>query len=345
MADLQTAQPGRAGLDSTLALLRRDIPGKVPGLLVVLVLLLAGFGIAVPGFLSAGTFQSMMFQLPQLGLLAMAMAVPMISGGLNLAIIATANACGLVMVVVMRALIPAAASGSVLAVGIVAALAAGLAVGVAIGGITGLLIARTGVHPILITLGVQSMVEGTSILLTRGKVVAGMQPSYGAFGNSLVLGVPVTFLGLVAVAVVVGIILKRTPFGIALAMTGSNPEATRYSSIDIRRVLVKVYALSGVLCFLAACLMLARFNSASAAYAKSYLLVTVLAAVLGGVDPFGGFGKIGGIMLALAVLQVISSGCNLLGFSDYLTLGIWGLTLIAVMVIQSVARRRAAIGR
>ena len=339
MADLNTTVAGRHGLDAFMGQLRRDIPAKVPGLLVVLVVLLVGLSLAVPGFLSVGTFQSMMFQLPQLGLLAMAMALPMISGGLNLAIIATANASGLVMVVVMRTLVPAAASGSTVAFGILTGLAAGLAVGMAIGGIIGLLITRTEVHPILITLGMQSMVEGTSVLLTRGKIVSGLPPIYGLAGNSAVFDIPVTFIALALAAIVIGVMLKRTGFGISLAMTGSNPEATRYSSIDINRVLVKVYTLSGVLCFLAACLMLARYNSASASYAKSYLLVTVLAAVLGGVDPFGGFGKVGGIMLALGVLQVISSGCNLMGFSDYLTLGIWGLTLIIVMGVQSIVRR------
>jgi simple sugar transport system permease protein len=117
-------------------------------------------------------------------------------------------------------------------------------------------------------------------------------------------------------------------------MLGSNLEATRYSGINTRRVLIGVYTFSSMLCFVAACLMLARFNSASAGYAQSYLLITILAAVLGGVDPFGGFGRISGVMLALIVLQVISSGCNLLGLSQHLTLAIWGLTLIAVMGIK-----------
>jgi simple sugar transport system permease protein len=80
--------------------------------------------------------------------------------------------------------------------------------------------------------------------------------------------------------------------------------------------------------------MMARFNSASSGYAQSYLLVTILAAVLGGIDPFGGFGRISGLMIALVVLQVIASGFNLLGLSQHLTLAIWGLTLIAVMAIK-----------
>jgi len=217
-------------------------------------------------------------------------------------------------------------------------LLAGLVTAVAIGTATGLLITRTRVHPILVTLGVMSIVEGVSILLTRGKVVSGLPPLYGQIGNAVVLGIPVPFLCFAQVAALLGIVLTRTGFGLSLAMTGSNPQATRFSAVNVDRVIVKVYALSGLLCFLAGCLMLARFNSASAAYAKSYLLVTVLASVLGGVDPFGGFGRVGGVVLALIVLQLIATGCNLLGFSDYLTLAIWGLILIVVTCIQAARR-------
>jgi simple sugar transport system permease protein len=119
-------------------------------------------------------------------------------------------------------------------------------------------------------------------------------------------------------------------------MIGSNLEATRFSAVDTRRVLVGVYTVSSVLCFVAALVSLAVFNSASADYAQSYLLVTILAAVLGGVDPFGGFGTVSGLMIALAVLQVISSGFNQFGLSPYLTAAIWGLVLIGVMTAQTV---------
>ncbi|MGY4343567.1 ribose/xylose/arabinose/galactoside ABC-type transport system permease subunit [Bradyrhizobium sp. GM7.3] len=83
--------------------------------------------------------------------------------------------------------------------------------------------------------------------------------------------------------------------------------------------------------------MLARFNSANAAYGESYLLVTILAAVLGGIDPFGGFGKVGGLLLALIILQAISSAFNLLNLSQFLTLAIWGGILIAVAAVPHVA--------
>jgi simple sugar transport system permease protein len=118
-------------------------------------------------------------------------------------------------------------------------------------------------------------------------------------------------------------------------MIGSSLEATRYSGIDTRRVVVGVYLMSSVLCFVGACLMMARFNSASVGYAESYLLVTILAAVLGGIDPSGGFGRVSNLLLSLFVLQVISSGFNLLGLSSHLTLAIWGITLIVVIRAKS----------
>ena len=190
-------------------------------------------------------------------------------------------------------------------------------------------------HPILVTLGTKSLIDGISIYLTRGMALSGMPESLSATLNATLLGMPLIFLLLIVVAIVVGVVLRHTPFGVACAMIGSNLEATRYSAVDTRRVLVGVYMMSSVTCFFAALVMLATFNSASADYAQSYLLVTILAAVLGGVDPFGGFGTVSGLMLALAILQVISSGLNQFGLSNYLTVAIWGATLIGVVVAQT----------
>ena len=109
-------------------------------------------------------------------------------------------------------------------------------------------------------------------------------------------------------------------------------------------MLLGVYVLSSLLAVVAALVMMARFNSANASYGESYLLVTILAAVLGGVDPFGGFGKVGGLLMALIVLQVISSAFNLLNFSPFLTVAIWGALIIGVtglsVVLESLGWRR-----
>ena len=338
MADLAPPPPRPAarGLDDIVRAMRWQPPGNVLGLIGLLVALVAVFSLARPGqFLRPATAQSMMFQLPELGLLALAMVVPLISGGLNLAIIATANQCALLMAWIMKSVVASHPGPAGTAGAIALALLAGLALCLLIGFVIGTLVARTGVHPILVTLGVMSVVEGTSIYVTRGNVISGFPQAFQWIGNATLAGVPVPFLLLLGVAVAVGLALTRTAFGLGVYMIGSNAEATRYSGIDTRRVIVGVYTLSGGLCFLAACLMMARFNSASAGYAQSYLLVTILAAVLGGVDPNGGFGRISGLVLALVVLQVIASGFNLLGLSQHLTLAIWGLTLIAVTAVKT----------
>ena len=82
--------------------------------------------------------------------------------------------------------------------------------------------------------------------------------------------------------------------------------------------------------------MMARFNSAGADIAQSYLLITILAAILGGIDPYGGFGRIVGLFVALCILQAISSGFNLLSLSPHLTLAFWGLILLGVMLVKRV---------
>ena len=128
-------------------------------------------------------------------------------------------------------------------------------------------------------------------------------------------------------------------------MIGSNERATRFSGVDTRKTVLKVYVLSSLLAAVAALVMLARFNSANASYGESYLLITILAAVLGGIDPFGGFGKVGGLLMALVILQVISSAFNLLNFSPFLTVAIWGALIIAVAALGVLRERFGGLHR
>lgn len=329
-------QQANQGLGPLMARMRLGLPGGEIGLPILLVVLIAGFSLFVPQFATFGTLQSFMYQVSLLGLLSLAMMVPLISGGLNLAIIATANQSALLMAWIMRGLLSADASGGMVVGVILLALVAGLVLCLLIGLATGWLVAYTGVHPILVTLGTKSLIDGISIYLTRGTVISGLPEVFSATGNMTVLGLPMVFILFVLAAIVLAILLQLTPFGLRTAMIGSNIEATRYSAIDTKRTLVGVYVTSSVLCFVASIIMLSSFNSASAGYAQSYLLVTILAAVLGGVDPFGGFGKVSGMVVALAILQVISSGFNQMGLSNYLTIAIWGLILIAVIAVQAI---------
>ena len=316
-------------------------PKNTTGLLLaMLVIAVAIFGGLAPArFFDASTLRSMAFQLPELGLLALAMMLPLVSGGLNLAIVATANLCGLVMAVILTQLL-GPESSSVTTAGVIAlALLAGLGVALLTGFVSGAVVAWLRVHPILVTLGVMMLVKGISIAATRGGVIGGFPPAILFLGNGSVLGVPASILLFTLCALAVAVLLKHTPFGVSVRLIGSNEPAVRFSGVNTARVLIGVYVVSSVLCWAAALVMIARFNSARAGYAESYLLITILAAVLGGVDPFGGFGRVSGVVLALVLLQVISTGFALLGFSPHLTEALWGATMILALVIALICSR------
>jgi ribose/xylose/arabinose/galactoside ABC-type transport system permease subunit len=310
--------------------------GAVPTLSLVVLALAVAFGFLLgERIVGVGAFQSMAFQLPELGILSLAMMVALLSGGLNLSIIATANLCALTMAWVLTTHVPGA-HGFMWGGWQVIAVVAGVAVATIVGLINGFVIAYLGVSPILATLGTMTMCKGLSIGMTRGNVISGFPEPVVFLGNGTVAGVPVALILFLALCVPMAVLLNKSPFGHKVYMIGSSEKATRYSGVDTKRVLLGVYLLSSLLAVVAALVMMARFNSANAAYGESYLLVTILAAVLGGVNPFGGFGKVGGLLMALILLQMISSAFNLLNFSPFLTVAIWGALIVVVTALTVV---------
>lgn len=303
---------------------------ELSAMVAFLVLCVVLFGSLAPQFLSAGIFRSMALQLPELGLLTLAMFVPIIAGGLNLAVTFTANICGLAAAFVVNSLM--------LEAGIVAlpvALIVGVGVGLLIGLATGAMVAYVGAHPILVTLGAMIFLRGLGELLTRGGDISGLPESFKTLGHESVLGIPIPMLVfLLAVAVCV-YIMQFTKLGFSIHMVGSNPKASLYSGINVNRVLVWVYGLSGALSGLAGIIMLARFNSVRVGHGESYLLITILACFLAGANPFGGFGRVLPLAVGLMSLQVIASGMNLMGASQHLATAAWGGFLIVVMILRA----------
>lgn len=322
---------------STLSGLYRKYPNF--SLLIGLFLLtLIMFSLMVPGkFFTLSNFSSIAFQLPELGILTIAMAITMLSGGINLSIIATANLSGIVMATIMKAMVQGAAGpeGWIIALAVLAGLGCSLLVGLT----NGIIIAFIGVSPILATLGTMTLVNGISILSTKGYVISGLPEGMLFVGNGSILGIPFPFIIFTIVAVLVGFWLKNMPSGLSNYLIGSNETATRYSGVNTKAVIMKTHILSGLLSGIAAMIMISRFNSARAGYAESYLLVTVLASVFGGVDPSGGFGKIGGVVLSLFILQMVSSGLNLLGVSSFISVTLWGVLLIGIMIVQKYQKK------
>ncbi|WP_222439015.1 ABC transporter permease [Morganella morganii] len=297
-------------------------------LLVIMAAILLLQGMFNAGaFFSVSNFQSMTSQMPLLGMLALAMSVCMLTGGINLSIIATTNACGLVMASVM---VMSPGDGAML----LPALLAGLVTAVIIGLINGFLIAFVGVSPILATLGMMTLINGLNVLISGGTVISGFPPSLLWLGNGTLLGIPMPLILFLLFAFLLWGLLEYTPLGRTVYLMGSNEKATRFSGLNTQKTIMAVYVISSVLCWVAAIIMMAKFNSAKAGYGESYLLIAILASVLGGVNPDGGFGRIIGIVLALFVLQMLESGLNLLGVSSYLIMALWGGILILFIALQ-----------
>lgn len=304
--------------------------GELLGLGAFFVVVLVFFSAMSPRFWSIGTFQSVAYQLPELGLLTLAMLLPILSGGLNLAITFTANIAGLAMAAVIQAGGGPEAGVLIVLLGVVAA----LLVGAAVGWVMGVIVAFVGAHPILVSLAMMIFLGGLGEFLTRGGDISGFPPFIAGIGHGAVLGIPAPLLIFLVAAALWQLMLSRTRFGFSVYMLGSNLEATRYSGIDTRKVLVLVYVLSSVMSAVAGILMLTRFNSVRVGHGEAYLLITVLACFLGGVDPFGGFGRTVAVVLALVILQTIASGLNLMGAHQHLATALWGLFLIGVMVAR-----------
>lgn len=282
-------------------------------------------------FLSLQNLTSMAFQFPEFAILALAMTLTMLTGGIDLSVVGVANLSAIVAALIMTQL-TGSSDGTVV---FLVALCAALAVGMAAGLFNGLLVAKLGLPAILATLGSGLIFTGFAIALTGGSAVMGLPAAAAWIGNSTILGIPTPLILFALLAVGLSLVLTRTAFGVKVRMFGANPLAARFAAMNIDAMLIKVYVASGTLAAIAGMVVMSRANSAKADYGSSYLLLAVLIAILGGVNPYGGYGKIIGVVLAVLSMQFLSSGLNMVGVSNFARELIWGSLLIFVMIVNT----------
>lgn len=309
-------------------LIQKHISATNLRLLIMLLVMILVLG-ALEGSTLFGPsgLRSMGFQLPELGFLALAMMIPMLSGGIDLSIIATANLCALTMAYILTTYLPGS-EGMTWGLIQLGALCVGLLLAAVIGLLNGYLIAYLRVPPMLATLGSMTLVKGLAIGFSHGDVISGFPAPVIYIGNGSILGIPFALILFFAVVIPLSIFVKKTPLGSMIAIIGSNEKAAQYSGINTRKTILWVYLLAAILSAFAGIIMMARFDSANAAYGETYLLVAILAAVLGGVDPMGGFGKVSGVILSLLILQLMSTASIMLGLGQFITLSLWGAILL-----------------
>jgi simple sugar transport system permease protein len=310
--------------------MKQYLQGEVVGLTAFLVAIVIIFSVASPNFFTMTTFSSMAYQLPALGLLTLAMMIPILSGGLNLAITYTANISGLALAWTLQSFGGIDAGIEFFVLGCLFAMFVGALSGFAIG----FVVAYTKAHPILVSLSMMIFLRGIGEFLTHGKDISGFPQYVQYIGQGAIFGVPIALLIFIVCAFILHVLLSRTRQGFGTYMLGSNIKATSYSGINTKRNLIIIYTLSGLMCSIAGIIMLSRFNSVRVGHGEAFLLITVLACFLGAVDPFGGFGRVLPVVLALAILQIMTSGLNIIGSNQHLATALWGVILIVVMLLR-----------
>ena len=290
-------------------------------------------------FLRYYNFESISFTLPELGLLSIAIMVAMLTGGIDLSVVGIANLSAVLAGTLFHSLAPGASSslglGSV-ALGIVLALGVGLGAGA----LNGLLIAKLRITPILATLGTSQIFTGIALVLTGGPALVGFPAAWNFIGNGKVLGVAFPFVLFVVLALTIGFLLSRTAFGTRLLLIGTNAKAAVFAGLDTERIVFQSYVLTGLLASIAGLILSGRTNAAKSDYGTSYLLQAVLVAVLGGTNPAGGKGSVLGVSIAVLALMLLSSGFQMLRFSNFLIDFIWGAFLLLVIAINVARNRR-----
>lgn len=312
----------------------QTIDGRLASLSVLSVILLAlGYSVSGGTYLSLFNLQSMASQVPEIGLLAIGVMLAMCAGngGIDLSGIALANLAGVASGLVAKQIFDVNEAPWLFTL----SFAAGAVIVGCLGGLlNGLIISRLGITPILCTLGTQMLFTGLAVVFSDGRsvTIGSPEPMY-QLGSGVFLEIPYSFMIFLAVALVLAFVLRFTPFGMRLMLTGANPRAADFSGFPKKRIFTVTYTISGALAGLAGVIIAARNVNVKWDYGTTYLLIAILIAVMAGVRPEGGYGRVLCVVLSAIVLQLLSSLLNFVGLSNFVRDFAWGALLLGFLAV------------
>lgn len=304
-------------------------PAAVP--LIVLVLSLAAFG-AILGakFFSAFTLTLILQQVAIVGIVGAAQTLVILTAGIDLSVGAIMVLSSVVMgQFTFRYGLPPEL-----------AILCGFAVGAACGWLNGVLIAYVRLPPFIVTLGMWQIVLASNFLYSANETIRAQDiettaPILQFFGQNLRIGGAVFTYGVIAMVLLVALlwyVLNRTAWGRHLYATGDDPDAADLAGVNVKRMLISVYTLSGLICALAGWALIGRIGSVSPTAGQFANIESITAVVIGGLSLFGGRGSILGMLFGALIVGVFSLGLRLIGTDPQ-----WTYLLIGVLIIAAVA--------
>jgi ribose transport system permease protein len=252
----------------------------------------------------------------------------MIAGGIDLSVGSLTAFIGGIIVLTINAL-----NGWSFSIPV--AILVGFGVGAVMGYLSGLLVTKGKIAPFIATLGTMSIFRSITLYLANGGEFRCVDWSYTAIGMGEIAHVPIPAFLFVGYGIITWVILHNTRFGRYVYAVGANERSARYAAIDVDRIRIFTYVLSGLSVAISAVIVSSMLNSVSSSTTGlGFELDAIAAAVIGGTSLSGGRGSIWGTILGTIVLSIISNMLVMLNVSVYLQGTVKGLVIIAAVLVQ-----------
>ncbi|WP_020591941.1 ribose ABC transporter permease [Kiloniella laminariae] len=302
--------------------------------LVALLLLMAAVSLYSPSFLSVDNLLNILRQTSINAIIALGITYVILTAGIDLSVGSVLALCGAVCASLLAADTP-----------LVLALLVTLSVGGLLGAANGVVISLFGVQPFIATLVGMTMLRGVTLVFTDGRPVSTgdfeVAEAFYQMGGGYFVGIPIPILLAAGVFLIGWLILNRTAFGRYVYAIGGNEQVTRIAGINVRRVKIIVYALSGVMAALAGMILTARLESAQPTAGLGYELDAIAAVVLGGTSLMGGRGTLIGTLIGALIIGVLNNALNLMDVSSYYQQIAKGAVILLAVVVDSRVKSKA----
>ncbi|RWR07049.1 ABC transporter permease [Paenirhodobacter populi] len=290
--------------------------------LIALVILFGAFN---EFFLTVFNLQNVMVQATVLGMLGLAVALPLLVAEIDLSIPANAGFSAAV----------GALAYSDLGLPWFIAMLVGLAVGTFIGFFNGICITRLKMVSLIETLAMMIILQGALLALTQGKTLTNLSDGYVWIGQATIGGWPLMPVVFLIALIAMGVVLQRTVLGRSIYAVGGNPVASNSAGIRVDRVKVIAYTISGFLAALAGVLLASWQMAITSNQGSSYLLYAIAAPIIGGVSVFGGRGNVLGVLGGVLLLTVIQVGLAIINVPSFYVGMIGGVMIFIAVAIDA----------
>lgn len=308
-------------------------------LIALIVLVYLGFGLGIEGFFTPYALADTTYNFSEKALIALAMALLVIGGEIDLSIAATMALASMAMGFAMKA-----------GAGVGTMVLAALVTGAACGALNGWLVTRWKLPAIVVTIGTLSLYRGLAQVVLGDQAITGYPETLITWGNGYLgdlMGmpgfiVPIEFAVMLVAALLVGLFLHATVHGRRIYAIGANPVTARFSGIAVDRYRLGLFIFAGVMAGLAAVLLTGRIGSTRPNLAMGWELDAVTIVILGGVSIQGGRGSVVGTLLAAVLLGSFTFAMGMLNVTGIVVSMVVGGLLIVAMVLPQYLRRLAS---